>query len=87
MIMPVFLFYHPGGGSPTANSTQRNAVLVVGSTEAEARAAAQASAPDGETKVHADWPALVLASLPHYDLTDLGGVVWIRGAVAEPLGA
>ncbi|TMA25409.1 MAG: hypothetical protein E6J87_22835 [Deltaproteobacteria bacterium] len=82
--MPVFLLFSTG--SPHDNSTGRNAVIASGNTEADARAAAAAVAPDGETKVHAGWSAFTLASLPHADLTAAGGVVWLQGhGVAEPL--
>ena len=53
--MPVFLIYSQGNS--TNNSTGRNAVIGSGFDEAEARAAAIAAQPDGETRVHAGWSA------------------------------
>jgi len=82
--MAVFMIYSPG--SPYDNASGRNAVVAVGASEAAARTAAQAAAPDGETRVHAAWSALQLAAAEHAALTGVGGVVWLQGhGVVEPL--
>lgn len=80
--MPAYLLYS------TANhlegATGRNACIAVGASEAAARAAAIAVAPDGETRVLAGWTALLLATTEHANLTAVGGVVWLSQA-AEPV--
>lgn len=82
--MAAFLIYSTG--DPHNNATGRNAVVAAGADEAAARAAANAAAPDGETKCPPSWPALQLAATEHAALTAAGGVVWLQGhGVAEPL--
>lgn len=83
--MPAYLLYSTG--NTTDNSTGRNACIAVGATEAAARTAAIAVAPDGETRVHTAWSALLLATTEHADLV-AHGVVWLQGrGVVEPLRA
>lgn len=85
--MAVYLLYSPGEGHN--NSSGRNAVIVTGTSEAAARAAAQAASPDGETKVPQGWSALRLA-LGEDDELAARGVIWLgRGGVepSPPVGA
>ena len=78
--MATYLLYRNAGKTEQANATGRNTVIASGATEAAARAAAQAAAPDGETKVHAEWSALLLSAND-----DVAAPIFIQGDVAEPL--
>ena len=75
--MPAYLLYSPS--NTYDGSSGRNAVIAVGATEAAARTAANAAAPDGGTSVPAGWTALLLATTEHADLI-AAGVVWLDRA-------
>jgi hypothetical protein len=77
--MATFLLYRTFGSRANANG--RNAVIAPGASAAAALAAAQAAAPDGETKPDASWANVQLSTTENA----IAAPIWISGDIVEPL--
>lgn len=80
--MATFLLRKNPARQEDGNSSCFNACLANGADEAAARAAANAAAPTGETRVPPSWLAVQLSAsdLP----AGLGPVAWVDGEIVAP---
>ena len=80
--MATYLIYREHADKTGKNSSGVNARLANGADEAEARANAKASAPNGETRVRDSWAAAQVSTddLP----AELGSVLFFEGNALHP---